>query len=364
MKKILFVATEPAPGMIPFVGSILNTLFQSKEIEVYCFCVINENRTFKKSLNSLVLSRTHFYELPKQSWKKAFLKLCPFPFVKKIVDICAENRIDTVHYLTGEFTLAIPTLIFMRNKYKLYYTVHNLFPHQYGKLTLKDSLLNKYINWGNKINLRSISNITTSSLKQYEDIKVMYPNKNIFYTSFPTLVTSSIAMGTNKVKELDGIKDYILFFGSVSYYKGVDLLLKAHAQYCNDTYLVVAGKGNLENSISHNVVRINRFIADEELRDLFQNAKLVVYPYRTATMSGVLSLAYYFRCQILVSNIPFFMSTISENTMVFNNGDLYDLGKKMNHLLSNKKAMIDADYYDTKYSKEKLLNEYIQLYKD
>ena len=34
-----------------------------------------------------------------------------------------------------------------------------------------------------------------------------------------------------------------------------------------------------------------RFIEDEEVAYLFKKAKFIVYPYRSATMSGVLSLA-------------------------------------------------------------------------
>ena len=47
MKKILFVASEYAPGMIPFAVSIINTLAKDVRFEVHCVCVNSRNKSYR-----------------------------------------------------------------------------------------------------------------------------------------------------------------------------------------------------------------------------------------------------------------------------------------------------------------------------
>lgn len=82
----------------------------------------------------------------------------------------------------------------------------------------------------------------------------------------------------------------------------------------HDNYtLVVAGSGQLgfeRVADEKNVVMINRYIKDSEVAYLYQHAQCVVYPYISATQSGVLSLAFYYQTPVLASNVPFFKSII------------------------------------------------------
>lgn len=310
------------------------------------------------------MAKSTFIDLPHASWKKGLIKIFPIPIIYAIKKICKLYNINCIHYLTGEFTLAFSSLIaFNKNKYTFYYTVHNLHPHQYGKMSIKQWILDKYINLGNKINLLNIHNITTSSQQQYQELCNKYPHKKITFTSFPSLVTNEIIQGDKIVQELKNTNNYILFFGSISYYKGVDLLLEAHQQYFPNETIVIAGKGNINMPLNKNIIRLNRFIDDSEIKYLFKNAKLIVYPYRSATMSGVLSIAYYFKKAVITSDVPFFLENKSPNTQTFHIGDIKDLANK---ILKQKKInfqeIIENDFYEKKYSKQTLINEYLNLY--
>ena len=77
----------------------------------------------------------------------------------------------------------------------------------------------------------------------------------------------------------------------------------------------------------------NRYIKDTEVSYLYQHAHCVVYPYISATQSGVLSLAFYYNTPLLASDVPFFKSSLeSEGTgLLFKNGDI-DVYKRQ-HLL-------------------------------
>ncbi len=108
----------------------------------------------------------------------------------------------------------------------------------------------------------------------------------------------------------------LLFFGFIRDYKGLDLLLRAHADkrlQNPNTHLVVAGEfyGNSEKyyalekelGLSQPVIWRTAFIPDEQVRLYFSAADLIVQPYKTATQSGVTQIAYHFRKPMLVTNV-------------------------------------------------------------
>ncbi|MBQ6047644.1 MAG: glycosyltransferase [Bacteroidales bacterium] len=115
---------------------------------------------------------------------------------------------------------------------------------------------------------------------------------------------------------LDKNGRYVLFFGFIRDYKGLDLLLEAMADRRlkeMDVKLVVAGEfyGNKEKymalidrlGISGQVVLHTDFIPDSEVNRYFCAADLVAQPYRSATQSGVTQIAFNFCKPMLVTNV-------------------------------------------------------------
>lgn len=109
---------------------------------------------------------------------------------------------------------------------------------------------------------------------------------------------------------------YILFFGFIREYKGLDLLIEAFADKRLRDFpvkLIVAGefyenpepymqqiyKLKLENHIELRTL----FIPDSEVRNYFSIADIVAQPYRSATQSGVSQIAYHFEKPMLVTNV-------------------------------------------------------------
>ena len=116
---------------------------------------------------------------------------------------------------------------------------------------------------------------------------------------------------------------YILFFGFIRHYKGLDLLLEALKVIATkeategvkklNMKLIVAGEfyddadfyKNLISSqaIEEQVILRTDFIPSEEVRYYFGAADLVVQPYRTATQSGISQVAYHFEKPMIVTNV-------------------------------------------------------------
>ena len=113
-----------------------------------------------------------------------------------------------------------------------------------------------------------------------------------------------------------------------------------------------------------NIIRLNRFIDDAEVGSLFKNARFVIYPYRSATMSGVLSLAFYFKKQVLLSDISFFKQYDNALCTYFKAKDVNDLAAKMLVAYDktyNKDNSSNNSYYSF-YSLDSLRNSYYNIY--
>ena len=102
--------------------------------------------------------------------------------------------------------------------------------------------------------------------------------------------------------------EYMLFFGRIDQYKGVDILLEAYKKselQRLDVKLIIAGKDltHITEQINDdNIIVLNRYIENDELSNLIRHSLFVVLPYRTATQSGVTKSAYALNKPILCSN--------------------------------------------------------------
>lgn len=131
------------------------------------------------------------------------------------------------------------------------------------------------------------------------------------YGSPPPRVEACEALG------LDPAYRYVLFFGLIRAYKGLDLLLNAwrtpQLRHFTDVKLLIAGElyepyekyqplleapENKDRVIFH-----EGFIPDEKVRYYFSAADAVVQPYRSATQSGVTQIAYHFEKPMVVTNV-------------------------------------------------------------
>lgn len=112
---------------------------------------------------------------------------------------------------------------------------------------------------------------------------------------------------------IDPGKKTLLFFGLIREYKGLDILLEAFATLDDSFQLVIAGEpyGSIEKyarliEVSPNRSRIHlfdRFISDSEVAPFFCAADLCVLPYRSATQSGISSIAYHFDLPMVTTSV-------------------------------------------------------------
>jgi alpha-maltose-1-phosphate synthase len=106
-------------------------------------------------------------------------------------------------------------------------------------------------------------------------------------------------------------KNYVLFFGRITPYKGIEVLLSAMKNVWkqNDSIqLVIAGEGPIEKYSAtilndHRVRIVNRFIDTNTMIELFSGAQFLVLPYHEATQSAVISTAAKFHLPVIASAV-------------------------------------------------------------
>ena len=130
------------------------------------------------------------------------------------------------------------------------------------------------------------------------------------YDHFGNLIDKSQAISD---LSLDVSKKYLLFFGFIRKYKGLDLLLDAMPNFTENVELIVAGEFYDHESeykvqvsklgIENKVHFFSDFIPENKVNLFFSACDMVVQPYKSATQSGVAQIAYHFNKPILVTNV-------------------------------------------------------------
>ena len=117
----------------------------------------------------------------------------------------------------------------------------------------------------------------------------------------------------------------LLFFGFVRPYKGIDVLLDAMALLRrDDVRLSIVGEfwqGKKEIlarvgalGLSSKVDVVPRFVREQEAAEYFGRADLIVLPYRHATGSGIVAMAYHYGKPVLASRVGGLEDVVSHDT--------------------------------------------------
>ena len=188
--------------------------------------------------------------------------------------------------------------------------VHNMIPHE-------PSILDKLFA---PLYVRSTDGFVALSESVVQDIDHLDRN-NKPKTSYPHPIYDHYGEQMSKEEACQALNlnpenQYMLFFGLVRAYKGLDLLLDAFEKVKDqlpNLQLIVAGEFYEDedkyraqisnNQLTNKVIIKNEFIADADLRKYFGAANLIVQPYKTATQSGVTQVAFHFEKPMLVTNV-------------------------------------------------------------
>lgn len=180
------------------------------------------------------------------------------------------------------------TRLFRKAGFKCIIECHNVLSHEGSPF---DRLLVKFA-------LSGADHFITHSTKDREDLLAIVPGKDVTVSALPSLDEFS-APATKR--HTGG--HTILFFGTVRKYKGLDVLLAAMPKVLLKVKceLIIVGEfyDSLdkyqrlirEHHIESHVRLDNRYVPNEQVPGIFQQADVLVLPYLSATQSGVARIA-------------------------------------------------------------------------
>jgi glycosyltransferase involved in cell wall biosynthesis len=196
-----------------------------------------------------------------------------------------------------------------RNKStKIISILDNVIPHE---KRFGDTIFTKYF-------LKPVDAFVTMSREVLKDIQTL-SNKAAIYTPHPLYDNYGDAIEKDIALSSLGLNPdnrYLLFFGFIRKYKGLDWLLEAMSDpriKSQNLKLIIAGEyyGDEEYylqliqqyQLQESVYLFTHFIPNSEVRNYFCAADLVVQPYKTATQSGITQIAYHFDKPMVVTNV-------------------------------------------------------------
>jgi glycosyltransferase involved in cell wall biosynthesis len=204
---------------------------------------------------------------------------------------------------------------------KLLAITHNVIPHE---KRIGDSALTKYF-------ATKIDGFVVMSQQVMDDLKPFAPktptqlSPHPLYDNFGAIkdkITAQNELG------LSTDYRYLLFFGLIRQYKGLDTLINAFADERIDktkVKLVIAGEFYDDkmpyeqliekHQLKDSIILVDKFIPDNEVANYFCAADMVVQPYKTATQSGVTQIAYHFNKPMLVTDVGGLKEMIPNNVV-------------------------------------------------
>ena len=245
--------------------------------------------------------------------KVAVNSINPFNWIKVGREIKKLNAdIVVIRYWMPFMAPCLGTIarIIRRNKHsKVVAITDNIIPHE--KMP-GGSLLSSYF-VKSCDGFIAMSRAVLADLDKFDKIRPRLFSPHPLYDNFGAAVPKSLA---KKQLSLEEEIKYILFFGFIREYKGLDLLIKAFADERFrklSVKLLIAGEFYVDAKpyldlidklgLKEDIVLRTEFIENNEIVYYFCSSDIVAQPYKDATQSGVTQIAYHFDKPMLTTNV-------------------------------------------------------------
>ncbi|MEA1887392.1 MAG: glycosyltransferase [Bacteroidota bacterium] len=194
---------------------------------------------------------------------------------------------------------------------KIITLVDNIRPHEKRP---GDRILTRYF-------LKPIDGFIAMSKSVLRDLENFNVDSPRVYSPHPVFDNFGKSVNREKALEKLGLDEayrYILFFGLVREYKGLDIMIEAyaHAQeelsdfkikllVVGDFYVPRAPYDELIKvyGLEDHVIIHPHFIPNHEVAYWFCASDIIAQPYKSATQSGVTQIGYHFNKPMLVTNV-------------------------------------------------------------
>jgi glycosyltransferase involved in cell wall biosynthesis len=158
--------------------------------------------------------------------------------------------------------------------------------------------------------------VVMNSASEADLLSIAGPAVRYLKVPHPVYVHFGDSMDKSAARERLGIpadKRVVLFFGLIRPYKGVDLLIRAMDRLDERYALVIAGEAYggsgayrsliAQSRLAGNILFHDAYIPDDRVAEYFSAADVCVLPYKSATQSGITSVAYHFDLPVIATDV-------------------------------------------------------------
>lgn len=293
-------------GLFHYACSLVNSLAKLSDVEEILFI------TSKKNDLSLIDKNKKISVLAQNTPQK----LIPFIFwcINLDEQLAFRNRLKQFKPNIINILDVYPMYAlhhFLLKKYNIVFTQHDPTTHTGDSHKIAIKIIHLYLQ---KISKMIIIHGKTlkNDLKKHFTI----PDQKIAIIPFGDLsILLRYPIRSNKIPQS------ILFFGRISEYKGLNVLLDSLLLLQNKNvtfHLTIAGHGNLtpyHNKIKSikNINIVNKKIPDKNVSSYFHQHEMIALPYLEATQSGVIALALPARIPIIATKVGAFPEVLKNN---------------------------------------------------
>lgn len=263
--------------------------------------------------------------------RKIFLEKIKNPSLKRILYVLWLNLIFPLVLLFSDcekviFTNYLTPIYKIPTK-KYYPVIHDLWVIKYPETMSKTK--KDYQAWILQVIKRTYHKIITVSNTVKEEIKNHYncsdDDIKVVYNYFSFGEKPQIDFNEQEQEKLLDkfnlkTKQYILSVGSLNKRKNIQMLIDAFSQIETDKKLVIVGKSeNAELSKNSSNIVFTGYLADEELKVLYKNALLFIFPSIYEGFGIPLIDAQSFGVPVICSNIPVFKEIGGDSVLFVQN---------------------------------------------
>ena len=261
----------------------------------------------------------------------------------------------------------------LNKKIKVICLLDNVIPHE---KRIGDRLFTKYF-------VKPIQNYIAMSQSVMDDLYSFKAEATCVLNPHPVFDNFGEKLDQAKSKaelNLPNENDYVLFFGFIRKYKGLNLAINAFAEWKErlpNKKLLIAGEfyGDAEFytslaeglGIKDDIIWHTDFIPDSKVKYYFSACDVVLQPYYTATQSGVTQIAYQFEVPMIVTKVGGLPELVDhDKTGYLVDQDPKDIANHVVEFYAKGRAAFDEDMKKAKeqFSWKNLVNNFFKLYQE
>ncbi len=312
-KKIIIIgpAYPYRGGNSLFVSHVYDALKENFDVKVFNYSLLYPSILFP--------GKTQFDEsttvIKKAPNERLVNSISPISWFNAANRIIKENPdlvvFDWWHPFFAMCHFTISGLIKKKFRKKILFITENFISHE-------GNFIDKRLT---DIGLKNASSFMVLSNIVEKEVMMIANGRNVYKSELPIYdcYSRDDKTSTENIRKQFGFSQndkVLLFFGYVRKYKGLDLLIDAFPIIKNsipNAKLLIVGEfydspdfylNKIKQlQIEKDTVVVNQFVPNEEVGKYYKACDLVILPYRSATQSGILNVAYGFSKPVLVTNV-------------------------------------------------------------